>query len=94
MYLEHQASAQNVAWMLCARLINGIGTGHLNAIVPVWSAETSGHHSRGTGFGKRVFSETDYLTRLFFCFGVYAQHLRCGRGVLARIWTFFCRKWR
>jgi len=42
-----QASAQNVAWMLCARLINGIGTGHLNAIVPVWSAETSGHLSRG-----------------------------------------------
>ncbi|KAI5478116.1 MFS monosaccharide transporter [Pseudohyphozyma bogoriensis] len=40
-------SAQNVAWMLCARIINGIGTGHLNVVVPVWSAETSGHHSRG-----------------------------------------------
>ncbi|KAI0727511.1 general substrate transporter [Fomitopsis betulina] len=34
-----QCSAQNVAWMLCARVINGIGTGYLNAIVPVWSAE-------------------------------------------------------
>lgn len=30
-----------------ARIITGVGTGHLNAIVPVWSAETSGHLSRG-----------------------------------------------
>ncbi|KAG2174391.1 hypothetical protein INT43_004414 [Umbelopsis isabellina] len=42
-----QCSAQNVAWMICARIITGIGTGHLNAIVPVWSAETSHHTSRG-----------------------------------------------
>ena len=33
--------------MLCARVINGIGTGHLNAIVPVWSAEVATHTSRG-----------------------------------------------
>ncbi|GAA6008784.1 uncharacterized protein JCM10292_004670 [Rhodotorula paludigena] len=42
-----QASAQNVGWMVAARIINGIGTGHLNVIVPVWSAEVSGHMSRG-----------------------------------------------
>ncbi|KAF8983617.1 general substrate transporter [Cyathus striatus] len=42
-----QCSAQNLAWMLCARVINGIGTGHLNAIVPVWSAEVATHTSRG-----------------------------------------------
>ncbi|KAG6901205.1 hypothetical protein C0995_015452, partial [Termitomyces sp. Mi166 len=42
-----QCSAQNLVWMLCARLINGIGTGHLNAIVPVWSAEVATHTSRG-----------------------------------------------
>lgn len=42
-----QCSAQNSNWMLCARVINGIGTGHLNAIVPVWSAETSLFSSRG-----------------------------------------------
>ncbi|GAA5879388.1 hypothetical protein JCM8547_004023, partial [Rhodosporidiobolus lusitaniae] len=42
-----QAAAQNVAWMVMARIITGVGTGHLNAIVPVWSAETSGHMSRG-----------------------------------------------
>ncbi|KIY67618.1 general substrate transporter [Cylindrobasidium torrendii FP15055 ss-10] len=42
-----QCSAQNIAWMLCARVINGIGTGYLNAIVPVWSAEVATHTSRG-----------------------------------------------
>lgn len=42
-----QCSAQNVAWMCCARIITGIGTGHLNAIVPVWAAETATHTSRG-----------------------------------------------
>ncbi|KAI0027727.1 general substrate transporter [Vararia minispora EC-137] len=42
-----QCSAQNVAWMCCARVINGIGTGFLNVIVPVWSAEVASHKSRG-----------------------------------------------
>ncbi|KAI7875883.1 general substrate transporter [Lichtheimia hyalospora FSU 10163] len=42
-----QTAAQNVAWMICSRIITGIGTGHLNAIVPVWSAETSHYTSRG-----------------------------------------------
>jgi Sugar (and other) transporter len=30
-----------------ARLINGFGTGQLNAIVPVWATETAEHTSRG-----------------------------------------------
>ena len=30
-----------------ARLINGWGTGILNAIVPVWATETAEHTSRG-----------------------------------------------
>jgi MFS family permease len=30
-----------------ARFINGIGTGILNAIVPVWATETAEHTSRG-----------------------------------------------
>lgn len=30
-----------------ARLVNGIGTGMLNVIVPVWSTETAPHMSRG-----------------------------------------------
>lgn len=42
-----QCSAQNHDWMICARAVNGIGTGILNAIVPVWATETSEHTSRG-----------------------------------------------
>ncbi|KAL2015918.1 hypothetical protein VTK56DRAFT_4532 [Thermocarpiscus australiensis] len=42
-----QCSAQNANWMICARAVNGIGTGILNAIVPVWATETSEHTSRG-----------------------------------------------
>ncbi|KAL8856554.1 MAG: hypothetical protein Q9178_006869 [Gyalolechia marmorata] len=42
-----QTSAMNHNWMICARLINGVGTGILNAIVPVWATETAEHTSRG-----------------------------------------------
>ncbi|PLN80732.1 putative MFS monosaccharide transporter [Aspergillus taichungensis] len=42
-----QCSAQNHDWMICSRFINGIGTGILNAIVPVWATETAEHTSRG-----------------------------------------------
>ncbi|KAK8007743.1 GTP cyclohydrolase-2 [Apiospora arundinis] len=42
-----QCSAMNHQWMICARLVNGIGTGILNAIVPVWATETAEHTSRG-----------------------------------------------
>lgn len=30
-----------------ARALNGIGTGILNAITPVWATETASHTSRG-----------------------------------------------
>lgn len=42
-----QCSAQNATWMICARLVNGWGTGIINAIVPVYSTETAKHTSRG-----------------------------------------------
>ncbi|TVY28810.1 Sugar transporter STL1 [Lachnellula hyalina] len=42
-----QCSAQNHIWMIFARLINGFGTGILNAIVPVWATESVPHTSRG-----------------------------------------------
>ena len=42
-----QCSAQNHIWMIFARLINGWGTGVLNAIVPVYATETAEHTSRG-----------------------------------------------
>lgn len=46
-----QSSAQNITWMMFARLITGVGTGQLNAIVPVWSAEVSAHDARGSALG-------------------------------------------
>ncbi|BFZ65358.1 hypothetical protein YB2330_006524 [Saitoella coloradoensis] len=42
-----QAGAMNINWMLCARLITGIGTGFLNCIIPSYTAETSEAKSRG-----------------------------------------------
>lgn len=42
-----QCSAQQVSWMCGARFVNGIGTGILNAVVPVYSSETAEHTSRG-----------------------------------------------
>ncbi|KAI8149231.1 general substrate transporter [Fennellomyces sp. T-0311] len=42
-----QTAAMNVPWMICSRIITGVATGYLNAIVPVWSAETSHATSRG-----------------------------------------------
>ncbi|KAI0196483.1 general substrate transporter [Astrocystis sublimbata] len=42
-----QSAAQNSDWMIGARVVNGIGTGILNAVVPVWATETAEHTSRG-----------------------------------------------
>ncbi|KAI1827404.1 general substrate transporter [Xylaria intraflava] len=42
-----QASAMSSNWMIGARAVNGIGTGILNAVVPVWATETAEHTSRG-----------------------------------------------
>ncbi|KNF00534.1 hypothetical protein PSTG_06226 [Puccinia striiformis f. sp. tritici PST-78] len=46
-----QASAQNVQLTCCARVITGIGTGQLNALVPVWTSELSHHSGRGAAMG-------------------------------------------
>ncbi|KAL9630701.1 MAG: hypothetical protein Q9164_006288 [Protoblastenia rupestris] len=42
-----QSASMNANWMFCARVLNGIGTGILNAITPVWATETASHTSRG-----------------------------------------------
>ncbi|MBW0523444.1 hypothetical protein O181_063159 [Austropuccinia psidii MF-1] len=46
-----QTSAQNITWMCCARVITGIGTGQLNALVPIWTSELSHHSARGAAMG-------------------------------------------
>ncbi|CAH0053596.1 unnamed protein product [Clonostachys solani] len=42
-----QSAAMNSSWMISARVLNGIGTGILNAVTPVWATETAAHTSRG-----------------------------------------------
>lgn len=42
-----QSAAMNPGWMIAARILNGIGTGILNAVTPVWATETAAHTSRG-----------------------------------------------
>lgn len=41
------ASAQNSNWMLCARVIAGVGTGIISAVIPVWGSELVSHNDRG-----------------------------------------------
>lgn len=43
-----QVGSINDKMFICAHVISGIGCGHLNAIVPVWSAEIASSHARGT----------------------------------------------
>jgi MFS family permease len=33
-----QVAAQNAPWMLCARILAGVGTGGIAAVIPVWSS--------------------------------------------------------
>ncbi|KAH8797740.1 low-affinity glucose transporter HXT3 [Xylogone sp. PMI_703] len=42
-----QGSAQNITWMAFARVIGGIGCGHLNTMVPIWTSELADPHFRG-----------------------------------------------
>lgn len=41
------AEANNTNFDATARVLNGFGTGVLNAITPVWATETASHTSRG-----------------------------------------------
>lgn len=42
-----QCTAMSPSWMVVSRLINGIGTGMLNATVPVYGSELSDYEPRG-----------------------------------------------
>lgn len=41
------SSAQNSNWMLCARILAGVGTGVVSATIPVWGSELVAHDARG-----------------------------------------------
>lgn len=79
-----QCSAQNHVWMIFARLINGFGTGILNAIVPVWATESAQHTSRGQ------FIAIEFTLNIF---GVVVAYISSGlsyidNGASAIRWRF------
>ncbi len=61
--------------MWVARVINGIGTGCLNAIVPGWSAEVATHTSRG------AFIASEFTLNIFGV--VCAYWIEFGLGFVA-----------
>ncbi|KIX95896.1 uncharacterized protein Z520_08151 [Fonsecaea multimorphosa CBS 102226] len=50
-----QSAAQNAPWMLCARLIGGVGTGCISAVIPVWGSELVAHDTRGMVMAFEMF---------------------------------------
>ncbi|MCJ1407859.1 hypothetical protein MMC19_001930 [Ptychographa xylographoides] len=82
-----QCSAQNHVWMIFARLINGFGTGILNAIVPVWATETAEHTSRGQ------FVTIEFTLNIFGVVVAYWLEFACsyygdGTGNSGFVWRF------
>ncbi|KAF2154468.1 general substrate transporter [Myriangium duriaei CBS 260.36] len=80
-----QCSAQNANWMFCARVFNGIGTGILNAITPVWATETASHQSRG------AFVSMEFTLNIFGVVVAYWLEYGTsfyGDGTSSFIWRF------
>ncbi|TKX22683.1 sugar transporter-like protein 19 [Elsinoe australis] len=80
-----QTSAQNANWMFCARVFNGIGTGILNAITPVWATETASHTSRG------AFVAIEFTLNIFGVVVAYWLEYGTsfyGDGTSSFIWRF------
>ncbi|KAJ9616391.1 hypothetical protein H2200_000109 [Cladophialophora chaetospira] len=50
-----QSAAKNSNWMLCARILAGIGTGVVSAVIPVWGSELVSHDSRGMVMAFEMF---------------------------------------
>ena len=79
-----QCSAMNHTWMIFARLINGWGTGILNAIVPVWATETADHTSRGQ------FIAIEFTLNIFGVVVAYWLEYACSyyKGGPSFVWRF------
>jgi len=67
--------------MFCARVLNGIGTGILNAITPVWATETASHTSRGQ-FVAMEFTLNIFGVVAAYWIELYAFHPRVETGAL------------
>ena len=59
-----QASAYNITWMCCARVIAGLGVGAIDCVIPVWSAEVSSHGARGAFLAIEFFMVSKCLPNL------------------------------
>ena len=71
--------------MICARIVNGFGTGILNAIAPVWATETAQHTSRGR------FVSIQFSVNIFGIFVAYWLEYGLSfikGGVTALRWRF------
>lgn len=80
-----QTSAQSATWMILARLVNGWGTGILNAIVPVWATETAEHTSRG------AFVASEFTLNIFGVAVAYWIEYGCSKyrgGTGGFTWRF------
>ncbi|OAA60602.1 low-affinity glucose transporter HXT3 [Niveomyces insectorum RCEF 264] len=78
-----QASAQNITWMAFARVIGGIGCGHLNTVVPIWTSELADPRARG------AFVATEFTLALTGATIVYWIEYACMRTTsLAFAWRF------
>ncbi|RMZ85793.1 hypothetical protein DV737_g364, partial [Chaetothyriales sp. CBS 132003] len=80
-----QTSAQNHTWMILARLVNGFGTGILNAIVPVYATETADYTSRGQ------FVAIEFTLNIFGVVVAYWLEFGCSKyqgGETAFTWRF------
>lgn len=88
-----QTSAMNHSWMICARLVNGWGTGILNAIVPVWATEIAEHKSRGQFVAIEFTLNSMFASRRSLTMSLTKVcSLRCCHCLLARIWMFLLRR--
>ncbi|RMY89873.1 hypothetical protein D0864_06365 [Hortaea werneckii] len=88
-----QCSAMNADWMFCARVFNGVGTGILNAITPVWATETASHTSHSCSLSFRALNVRGQKRRQIFganqgFFLSYSGTSFYGDGTSGFIWRF------
>ncbi|KAG1799908.1 uncharacterized protein HD556DRAFT_1230903 [Suillus plorans] len=61
-----QASAMNITWMCCARVVTGLGVGAIDAVIPVWSSEVSSHTARGSFLAIEFFLNISGLSLAYW----------------------------
>ena len=73
-----QASAQHITWMTITRVIGGIGCGHLNTIVPVWTSELADDHF---SWRKMMLTGSSAIGVLLLIGGILAHEVTRSKAV-------------